>query len=353
MRSPVRRARGRRARAAPAGGRRPSATASSTGSTSFRTSAGFRGSASTGRGSAPPTGPTPADADPQAVALGRQTATFATAYECACRRRSDSQPHVRSMRSTSISSTRRPERSPARKSSTGSVRSPPAPVERTRAPSAISGAPRSPRWAPRPGGAQRLPPTVAVPRTSSSAIVRATARRAGRRCPSASAASGTIAPIRIDVASTSSPSRPAAVEQHRARRACTRPAASSGMRIVPPPKTVTPSPSPNNDTASSADVGNRAPRPQSPCGDSTRSARAHRGRACPRTAIDYAHAMTFAVDRRARVGARRRLVPRRPRARDRALSCRCSSRSRCCSRARRASGRPRPRRRSPRRSMPA
>ena len=53
----------------------------------------------------------------------------------------------------SIESTRRSAGEPARKSSTASVRSPPAPAERTCAPSAISGACRSPRGAslPSPG----------------------------------------------------------------------------------------------------------------------------------------------------------------------------------------------------------
>ena len=90
---------------------------------------------------------------------------------------------------------------PARKSSTGSVRSPPAPAERTCASSASSAACRSPRGLSTPGGAHRLPPIVAwradldvgdvarprVPSGSGSVLERrrpASSRRSSMRPPS-------------------------------------------------------------------------------------------------------------------------------------------------------------------------
>ena len=84
-------------------------------------------------------------------------------------------------------------RASARKSSSGSLASPPAPAERTVAPSASSAPWRSPRGASGPSPAQRLPPTVAWARISRSADV-------GRAGPSGAAPptrseTGVVAPI--------------------------------------------------------------------------------------------------------------------------------------------------------------
>ena len=143
----------------------------------------------------------------------------------------------------------------ARKSSTGSVRSPPLPVERTRAPSAISGAPRSPRCAPTPGGAQRLPPTVARARTSGSAI----SARSG-----ASSAVAAVGERRDrhhradpdDVAVGAQLVEPAAVEHQGALPASAGPRRSRASGSCRRRTTVIPSPSPKSSAASSAERGN-------------------------------------------------------------------------------------------------
>ena len=155
------------------------------------------------------------------------------------------------------SSTSRPSGPAARKSSTGSVRSPPAPAERTCAPSAISARLEvAARALARPAarrGCRRASPGRG-PRGRRRArggraerLGRAT--RARRR--------GVIAPT-VD---------PAAVVAHAGQARRGRAAApargagaralSSTVRIVPPPNTVTSPPSPKAATASSGDVGTR------------------------------------------------------------------------------------------------
>ena len=206
-----------------------------------------------------------------------------------------------------------PSRSPARKSSTGSVRSPPLPVERTRAPSAISGAPRSPRCAPSRRRARRgcrRPSRPRAPRGRRPAARSARAARRPRRAPRP----GTIAPIR-----TTSPSR-ARSRRARCGAAAARapasagPAAISGIRIVPPANTVMPSPSPNSSTASSAELGTSVSaamsrfyvRPRRRASNSRRSSR-------------YAPSVPFAsIDELESALAGASLSPG-PRARDRAL----------------------------------
>src|SRR5712692_3865282 len=150
-----------------------------------------------------------------------------------------------------MSSTRRPVRF-ARKSSTGSVRSPPLPPERTVAPRAISAAWRSPRGASAEASAQRFPPTVACARTSRSARCRAAV--ASGSSPSSSAETGVAAPIVTVPPFLVIPSRPARARRS-ARFGRSRPAITSGITIVPPPTTVTPVPSPNAASASSGEVG--------------------------------------------------------------------------------------------------
>ena len=114
------------------------------------TSVGVRGSARRAR-QRTAVGPTPGDADAQPAA-GRADRDVRDRVRVGVTAgRIVSAAHDPPGRSYSTSSTSRPERSPARKSSTGSVRSPPLPVDRTRAPSAISGAPRSPRCPSTPG----------------------------------------------------------------------------------------------------------------------------------------------------------------------------------------------------------
>ena len=130
----------------------------------------------------------------------------------------------------------------ARKSSSGSVRHP-----------AGAGRPhhRVDRQQRRPGGrraalsgpspAQRLPPTVACARISRSATLPRTAptARRARRDPH-----GAIGADRHRRPVARHPGEPGAGEQH-AFAGCSRPCVISGMTIVPPATTVTPSPSPN------------------------------------------------------------------------------------------------------------
>ena len=88
-----------------------------------------------------------------------------------------------------------------------SIVSPPAPTEVTRAPSASSGACRSPRGAEWPAVAQRLPPIVPTARISSSATcLAAVASGSGA---SASSATGVAAPMRTTPFELSTPLSPA------------------------------------------------------------------------------------------------------------------------------------------------
>src|SRR5436190_5835396 len=258
------------------------------------------GSPPTRAGRPPPAPPTPGPSS------ASQAATWAIAYDCAGRRRSPVAPCLRSARSYSSSSTSRPERSPARKASTGSVRWPPRPVERTRAPSAIRAAPRSPRCDSRPVGAQTLPPTVAPARTSLSAMCAAYSARSGS-APPASEANETIAPIRTTPFFTPSRSSPLRCSIS-ARSGFNRPAAMSGRRIVPPANTVMPSPSPYSDAASSAEPGR-----------STSTGTAAILFRSPAPGTSYAGMRVIRLDRRARDGARAGLLPAGPRAGDGAL----------------------------------
>ena len=130
MRAPVGRGLRGRASAARCGGSRRTRRASSTGSTSSR-SVGGVAALPRQRGTGRPSGRRPADADAQVAAVRararprrRRSHTNARGGAAGCSRR------TRAKRSYSTSSTSRPARSPARKSSIGSVRSPPAPVER-------------------------------------------------------------------------------------------------------------------------------------------------------------------------------------------------------------------------------
>ena len=101
---------------------------------------------------------------------GRPRTERTACQECECgrRRAAYAGPPSRSS-AILIWGTRRPSGPAARKSSTLSVRSPPAPTELTRASTAISAAWRSPRGLSTPGGAQRFPPTVACARITVSA----------------------------------------------------------------------------------------------------------------------------------------------------------------------------------------
>ena len=128
------------------------------------------------------------------------------------------------------------------------------PAERTLAPSAISGAWRSPRGASAEATEQTLPPTVACPRISRSAQWRAAV--ASGSSPSSSAESGAVAPIVTLPSSRVTPSSPAR-ESSSALSGRRRPEARSGITIVPPPITVTPPPSPKAAIASSAEAGVR------------------------------------------------------------------------------------------------
>ena len=163
-------------------------------------------------------GPTPGDADAKAVAVraGRDVGDRVRVRVAAAQRLR--RPGARRRRRT---------RSRARGARAGRRRGSPRPApsarrpcrsERTRAPSAISGAPRSPRCAPWPAEAQRLPPTVAAARTSTIGDLAARSARAARRCPSASAETGAIAPIRTTPPSRADPVEAAAVQKQRTRR---------------------------------------------------------------------------------------------------------------------------------------
>ena len=88
-----------------------------------------------------------------------------------------------------------------------SVFSPPAPTDVTRAPSASSGACRSPRGAEPPAVAQMLPPIVPTARISPSATCRA-AVTSGSGAP-ASSPTGVAAPMRTTPFELSTPLMPA------------------------------------------------------------------------------------------------------------------------------------------------
>src|SRR3954467_4875629 len=150
-----------------------------------------------------------------------------------------------------MESTSRPELL-SRKAATSSVFSPPAPTEVMRAPSASSGACRSPRGAEPPAVAQRFPPIVPTARISPSATCLA-AVTSGSGAPS-SAPTGVAAPMWTTPFELSTPLRPAPpVIRTRVGRSL--PYVSSGRRIVPPPMTVTPAPSPKAAAASAGEVG--------------------------------------------------------------------------------------------------
>ena len=191
-----------------------------------------------------------------------------------------------------------------------------------------------------PAGAEMLPPTVAfgAPRRPRCARRRSRAprrrlRRARRSAPSRRSRPGRRrrAPCRGRSGGASAPAR-----------ASRRPTAISGSRIVPPAKTVIPSPSPYREAASSADVGKSTS--SGHCADSKRGSE-DGAKTRPTTVRRVAFASIDELDS-ALAGASyladRGLAT--------ALYLSLSSRSRCCSKARRASARPRRRRRSPRRS---
>ena len=138
--------------------------------------------------------------------------------------------------------------------------------------------------------------------------------RAGSSSPSASAATGTIAPIRTTFPSAANLVEAAAVEHQRTRRASAVPPRSAGRRIVPPANTVM-------SVAVAEEL--RPPRRRN-VGMSASAAmpdlslaHAVRVKRVPNDTLRSSRAVR--LDRRARVGAHRSVVPHRPRALDRAL----------------------------------
>ena len=124
--------------------------------------------------------------------------------------------------------------------------------------------------------------------------------------PSASAATGTIAPIRIDVAVDVGSRRGRCGAGAARGPASSRPAASSGMRIVPPAKTVTPVAVAEELHGLVGGTRERAPRrSHAAILRWSRAARVERAVALP-----LRSARAVRLDRRARVGARRSVVSR-------------------------------------------
>ena len=200
---------------------------------------------------APPADARRGEADRPVGRRGRRTPRAPCSRACAAGR-------ARRTRRRRAPRTRRPGRRRlarfGRKSSSGSLVIPPAPAERTVAPSASSAPCRSPRGASGPSPAQMLPPSVPCARISRSATFAAHGP-SGAGSPARSetevvAPTVTVEPLR------EIPARPARWSSS-AFDGFRRPYVSSGRTIVPPPTTVTSAPSPKSETASSAEEGSR------------------------------------------------------------------------------------------------